>query len=1364
VLVVGPHALESEYVRAEWQVALSERKPVVTALRRVPDGIADPYTCLPPELKSFHAEDFRGVDGKAPSLDALVRLLSDPIPPPPEIYGVLPERPPRFHPRPDLFSRIFAAVLGETTGPIVRTHENRVTVLTGMGGIGKTVLAVSLVQALRSQPTKFLEDGVFWLSGDPLRRLATLCHARVTDFRNEADIFEAVASELNGRRFLLVVDNAERVEQIAPLVRVLGPGGRLLVTTRHGELAVGHLHIRVDPLSEAAALQLAADWLACAAHDLPAEARQVIRLCGFHPFAVALNAAAAQQGLAWSAMVTALERRELAYLEHKFEEYVYATVEASLKVSLDALPKADRTRYGELAAFFWDGGVPAATLLRFWDRRGKLPAHRGQKLLVFLQQRSLLQLRVDGERRDVQLHDLHLAYIGRDERTLRSLGRTLLESWQPAQRDAWWTIADDGYLRRTLLRHLVSVRPAADALALISAEDDEQRNAWYGARLHRSAAPAEGDMDVRDDGFAGYVADLDIAAQRIDDCLLVIIAASLRSLASVVPGELLGAAVGGTRWSLTRAIAHAGLVADPAQQARARISLLPKVDDRPTWLEETLDVIGTADVRERRGLVEALAPSLTTAELLPALQRFVSWTDSAPTPYDRNQTVPLVHILLRRLPAEFAPKALELVDTIGLQAIPLLGLLPEPERSRRIEQALAAGNEPGDVGVAIRAMTVSLVARYVEPARSAALVRDALADVRALDQGAMRYEGLLELLPCLPPQAQAPVLDELIDAARKQPSEFIRLARETPAHLRARLRAAVEEQDLAWIAGAAPAFDGADREALVDRALSQIESRDNAASLLWMNGAALTLAMNDRQLARARDVIDAQLDGKERVSALIGVAQAGSPGHRERALDDALVVIDALPRADERASAHARVAPLLSESQVAQALRAAQRIGEPSGVGEIVKLLPWLSATTRTAAAGLIADHARANGVTGCVRALKSIPASADIGGLDPLVALAEELERDGNGAALLAALAPRLSPPLQEVALSQARAAIARSAPGRARFALWLQIGDASAAERELAQAAGTLHPDTLAARVALLARSLPPERVAHWIEVALKAGANGKAVLETVAAHFDAETALQYLAPMIVPNDPVDRMPLFRVMARGPRQHFVGTDNRSGAAFALARRLGVLGQATEVFRLVKPGRDDAITLLSLVGLSPWLARSEVLDIERRLANASAAMSTLYVSTGFGRRGTDGTYATGLLAPALARAGEFERALRHAEVTEAATRVQALLGVAGMVKGRERAAALARVMPALLGLPDVIRTEQVDDVARALAKDRRIAADAWSAATRWARGQRRHEAVEMLAALAPVAASVGGTPLVDEVFRAIERPLRWWP
>lgn len=136
VVVIGPKALRSDYVRSEWQAALSEHKPVIPILRRVAEGV-DPHTCLPAELRHYHAPSFVDRDGDEPPLDSLARILGEPVPAPTPIFGSPPERPPHFRPRPNDFEQIFGAVLGELTGTEVRTHQDRITVLTGMGGVGK---------------------------------------------------------------------------------------------------------------------------------------------------------------------------------------------------------------------------------------------------------------------------------------------------------------------------------------------------------------------------------------------------------------------------------------------------------------------------------------------------------------------------------------------------------------------------------------------------------------------------------------------------------------------------------------------------------------------------------------------------------------------------------------------------------------------------------------------------------------------------------------------------------------------------------------------------------------------------------------------------------------------------------------------------------------------------------------------------------------------------------------------------------------------------------------------------------------------------------------------------------------------------
>ena len=64
VLVVGPKAVASEYVRQEWQFAWFDAEKVATPILRLdgttPDGQPiDGYSLIPDELKLLHCEDFR---------------------------------------------------------------------------------------------------------------------------------------------------------------------------------------------------------------------------------------------------------------------------------------------------------------------------------------------------------------------------------------------------------------------------------------------------------------------------------------------------------------------------------------------------------------------------------------------------------------------------------------------------------------------------------------------------------------------------------------------------------------------------------------------------------------------------------------------------------------------------------------------------------------------------------------------------------------------------------------------------------------------------------------------------------------------------------------------------------------------------------------------------------------------------------------------------------------------------------------------------------------------------------------------------------------------------------------------------------
>ena len=99
LLVIGPKAVTSEYVRQEWEFAYFEAEKVVTPILRLngksADGhIIDGYSLIPDELKLLHCEDFRDKEDfrdeaqYAFHLEQLVRILQEPAPPLGKLIGV----------------------------------------------------------------------------------------------------------------------------------------------------------------------------------------------------------------------------------------------------------------------------------------------------------------------------------------------------------------------------------------------------------------------------------------------------------------------------------------------------------------------------------------------------------------------------------------------------------------------------------------------------------------------------------------------------------------------------------------------------------------------------------------------------------------------------------------------------------------------------------------------------------------------------------------------------------------------------------------------------------------------------------------------------------------------------------------------------------------------------------------------------------------------------------------------------------------------------------------------------------------------------------------------------------------------------
>jgi len=459
IAVIGPNAVRSEYVRAEWEHALLFSRGMVPILR------VGSYSLIPDELSKFHWPDFRREGPYNEALEELLRILTEPVPPLGPFLTALPTLPPHFLPRRDEIARLGETVLADVQQPTVIKSARQTTALQGMGGVGKTVTAAAFVRATETR--RAFTDGVIWLTigqnPDPSSNMKLVGLAFGDDPVNYVDLDTAKArlpGVISDKVCLIVLDDVWNVAHATPFINALGPRCRLLITTRDGSLvtALGAQEHSLNVLTDTAALQLLANWCDQDVESFPSEAVAVANECGNLQLALALCGAMARDGTPWSDMLGALEEADLAFIEGKIPNYPYPNVLKALKVSVDALAKenpAAAEHYHKLAVFPADEAVPESAVMMLWPLTDGLKERDARRLLTILERKALLRLEGEAPHRLVSLHDLQHDYLRAVVGDLSSLHSRLLAVYQQRCADGWKSGPNDGYFFEHLAYHLV---------------------------------------------------------------------------------------------------------------------------------------------------------------------------------------------------------------------------------------------------------------------------------------------------------------------------------------------------------------------------------------------------------------------------------------------------------------------------------------------------------------------------------------------------------------------------------------------------------------------------------------------------------------------------------------------------------------------------------------------------------------------------------------------------------------------------------------------------------------------------------------------------------------------------------------------
>jgi len=213
-----------------------------------------------------------------------------------------------------------------------------------MGGIGKTALALKLAEKLKTRyPDAQLYLDLKGVDPQPLTPAQAMVHVirafhpEVRPQGSEADLAGLYRSVLDGKRVLLLMDNAADQEQVEPLVP---PAGSLLLVTSRFHFRLPGLFARdLDELPAEDAREL----LLTIAPRIGETAETIARLCGHLPLALRL---------AGSALAERLELSPSDYVRRLEEgKEWFDKVEVALTVSYNLL-KEDRPQLWRLLAVF----------------------------------------------------------------------------------------------------------------------------------------------------------------------------------------------------------------------------------------------------------------------------------------------------------------------------------------------------------------------------------------------------------------------------------------------------------------------------------------------------------------------------------------------------------------------------------------------------------------------------------------------------------------------------------------------------------------------------------------------------------------------------------------------------------------------------------------------------------------------------------------------------------------------------------------------------------------------------------------------------------------------------------------------------
>ncbi len=390
-----------------------------------------------------------------------------------KIFFGVPNLPPNHLPRPEYIDEFRAALQKESIGLIGAAHLG----VEGMGGIGKSVLAAALAHDKDVQAA--FPDGIFWLTfGQKVENDVLLVQQNnilnLLGHKNQEKSLDLSRHKLNsflqGKLCLFIIDDIWDSKHLK-CFDLSGTDCRFLLTSRKSDV-LDRLDMerkRIDLLSEEQALTMLAQYARCALADLPKEAAEIVKECGYLPLAVAAIGSMVRGKPAdrWQLALRKLQEAKLDKISCKFD-YQYENLFRALQVSVEALPEAQQQYYKTLAVFPEDANIQESAIVLYWEHCA-VSDDEPQDVIDALVDSSLLT-RVDND--SLRLHDLLRDYLISQTEDVAALHRQLLEAYKAKYPSGWHTISnkDSFYFQKNWWNNAVKARVEVELVKEITAD------------------------------------------------------------------------------------------------------------------------------------------------------------------------------------------------------------------------------------------------------------------------------------------------------------------------------------------------------------------------------------------------------------------------------------------------------------------------------------------------------------------------------------------------------------------------------------------------------------------------------------------------------------------------------------------------------------------------------------------------------------------------------------------------------------------------------------------------------------------------------------------------------------------------------